>query len=207
MTTQRIGRSPRCALGRAEMCHSGPCHDAVVHADRPWSTKGQLLVAVPDLEDPNFARTVVYMLAHDELGGALGLVLNRPGRLAAAAALANWAERAAEPALLFKGGPVETGGIIGLGVGDDGWPLPLDLSEEPNSVAEGAGKVRLFQGYAGWGPGQLEGELAMGGWIVAAAEPDDAFTAEPLDLWRTVLGRQSGAVGWLAHFPDDLSAN
>lgn len=171
------------------------------------SLKGQLLVAVPELGDPNFSRTVVYLLAHDPHGGAIGLVLNRPGPLPAAAALPHWAERAAEPAMLFKGGPVDQGSVIGLGRGHDGWPLPVDLSEQPNLVEEGADLVRLFSGYAGWSPGQLEGELDMGGWIVVAAEPVDVFTAEPRELWHTVLGRQPGTLGWLGHFPDDLSAN
>ncbi len=175
---------------------------------RPFttSTNGRLLVASPVLEDPNFRRTVIYMLAHDA-EGALGLVLNRPGKLPAAAALPHWAARAAEPALLFQGGPVEPGGVIGLGRGADGRPLTLDLAEQPESVAEGAGIVRLFAGYAGWGPRQLDGELSFGGWIVVEAAPEDAFTAEPGRLWRTVLGRQRGSLGWLAGYPDDPSVN
>lgn len=170
------------------------------------STSGRLLVAAPGLEDPNFRRTVVYMLAHDG-DGALGLVLNRPGKLPAAAALPRWAERAAEPALLFQGGPVETGGVIGLGRGADGRPMPLDLAEEPGDATEGAGMVRLFAGYAGWGPGQLDGELTLGGWIVVDAVPEDPFSADPAALWRAVLRRQRGSLGWLAEYPEDPSVN
>lgn len=170
------------------------------------STAGRLLVAAPALEDPNFRRTVVYMLAHDP-DGALGLVLNRPGKLPAAAALPHWASRAAEPALLFQGGPVEPGGVIGLGRRVDGSAVALDLAEEPETVGPDAGIVRLFAGYAGWGPGQLDGELSLGGWLVVDATPEDAFTAEPADLWRAVLRRQPGSTGWLADYPDDPSLN
>ena len=172
----------------------------------PSSVKGRLLVAAPDLGDPNFTRTVVYVLAHDP-DGALGVVLNRPGKLPAAAALPNWAARAAEPAMLFQGGPVETGSVIGLGRSRDGWPVPLDLAEQPEDVSDGAGLVRLFAGYAGWGAGQLDSELAFDGWIVADARPEDAFSAAPDGLWRAVLGRQPGTLAWLANYPDDIRAN
>ena len=175
------------------------------HESRP-STKGHLLVASPDLEDPNFRRAVVYVLAHDP-GGALGVILNRPGRLPAAAALPAWAARAAEPALLFQGGPVETGGVIGLGRDEHGRAVPLDLAEQPQLAGRDAAIVRLFAGYAGWGPGQLDGELAFGGWIVVDAEPEDVFSAEPANLWRRVLGRQDGPLGWLGGYPDDVRAN
>ena len=163
-------------------------------------------MATPDLEDPNFRRTVVYVLAHDA-DGALGLVVNRPGKLPAAAALPKWAERAAEPAMLFQGGPVETGGVIGLGRSTDGTPVPLDLAEQPDDVGDAAGLVRLFAGYAGWGSGQLDHELAIGGWIVVAARSEDVFTAAPNELWHAVLRRQPGTLSWLGEFPDDIRVN
>ena len=65
----------------------------------------------------------------------------------------------------------------------------------------------MFRGYAGWGPGQLEGEIAAGAWLVLDAEPDDVFAPEPWELWRSVLRRQGGRLAWLATAPDDLSAN
>ena len=67
--------------------------------------------------------------------------------------------------------------------------------------------VRIFRGYAGWGPGQLENEIDAGAWLVLDAEPGDLFDAEPDVLWRTVLRRQGGRLAWLADAPDDLSAN
>ena len=67
--------------------------------------------------------------------------------------------------------------------------------------------LRVFRGYAGWGPGQLEGEIEAGAWLVLDPEPTDLFTHEPDELWRTVLRRQPGRLAWLADAPDDLDAN
>jgi putative transcriptional regulator len=83
----------------------------------------------------------------------------------------------------------------------------VDLRREPEEVEPMVEVLRLFLGYAGWGPGQLEGELRLGAWIVADASTDDVFAAEPKDLWRTVLARQRGTTSWMAHFPDDPSMN
>ena len=65
----------------------------------------------------------------------------------------------------------------------------------------------MFRGYAGWGPGQLEGEIEAGAWLVLDPEPTDLFTDEPDELWRAVLRRQPGRLAWLADAPDDLDAN
>ena len=67
--------------------------------------------------------------------------------------------------------------------------------------------MRIFRGYAGWGPGQLEGEIEAGRLAGARRRADDVFTAAPDDLWRIVLRRQGGRLAWLADAPDDLSAN
>jgi putative transcriptional regulator len=67
--------------------------------------------------------------------------------------------------------------------------------------------VRLFSGYAGWSPGQLEGELEAGGWLVLPAALADAFTPEPDDLWRAVLRRSGGRVALYANAPPKLSMN
>ncbi len=82
-----------------------------------------------------------------------------------------------------------------------------DLTTDPVLLAGLVDSVRIFRGYAGWGPGQLEGEIESGAWLVLDAEPDDVFAAEPDELWRSVLRRQGGRLAWLASAPDDLSAN
>ena len=67
--------------------------------------------------------------------------------------------------------------------------------------------LRVFRGYSGWGPGQLEGEIEAGAWLVLDPDPTDLFTGEPDELWRAVLRRQPGRLAWLADAPDDLAAN
>ncbi len=67
--------------------------------------------------------------------------------------------------------------------------------------------LRVFRGYSGWGPGQLEDEIEAGAWLVLDPDPTDLFTSDPGDLWRNVLRRQPGRLAWLAQAPDDLIAN
>ena len=175
----------------------------------PISTRGRLLVASPDLVDPNFRRTVVLILTHDA-EGAVGLVLNRPTDIAIGEALPRWQDATAPPACLYVGGPVQPDAAIGLGfggtVGDD--PLlgamgAVDLDGVPDAHHA----VRVFIGYAGWGPGQLDTELARDDWLVVDAEIGDVSTATPETLWRDVLRRQRGRVSLLAAAPDDATLN
>ena len=179
--------------------------------------KGKLLVAAPPLADDNFDRTVVLMLEHSD-EGALGIVLNRPTNHAVADALPEWSDRCPEPAVLFTGGPVEDTAVIALAVGAAGEPTdgfaPLlgligtvDLEQDAALVLPQLSSLRVFVGYAGWVGGQIEDELEAGAWIVADRADRDPFTDHPESLWRTVLGRQHGPLAWLAHFPDDPSAN
>jgi putative transcriptional regulator len=182
------------------------------------STRSRLLIAGPTLEDPNFRRTIVFMIEHSE-DGALGVVLNRPSPIDLADALPEWEPLAADPPTVFVGGPVEQGSVIGLGRrASDEAPTGftavlddvgvLDLNADPMSLLGEVESVRLFTGYAGWGPGQLEGELSIGGWFVVDALPGDPFTARPDDLWREVLRRQPiEDVAKYALFPDDPSMN
>jgi putative transcriptional regulator len=179
-------------------------------------SKGMLLVATPPLADPNFDRTVVLVLEHGD-GGAIGLVLNRPSETPVADALPGWEDLAAEPATVFAGGPVSTDAAIALGAArhtgaGGGWePLvgdvgTIDLHRDPDDIAGDIAAVRIFAGYAGWGPGQLESELEANAWLVVPAWPEDAI-GDPDDLWRRVLLRQGGRVAWLANAPLDPSRN
>ena len=190
-------------------------------------TKGRLLLATPPLEDPNFDRTVIYVLEHHD-EGALGLVLNRPSLEELGDALQPWSEMQSDPSLVFVGGPVEPDALIAIArvreplaepSGEDDDPgdrhlAPLtgdlasaDLAADPLDVAASISALRVFRGYAGWGPGQLDGEIEAGAWLVLDPEPSDLFTDAPDDLWRVVLRRQPGRLAWLAGAPDDLSAN
>jgi putative transcriptional regulator len=179
------------------------------------SLRGRLLVATPRLGDENFERTVVLLLEHGP-AGALGVVLNRPSGLEVAEPLPGWSPLAAEPPVVFVGGPVSPGVVIGLAHSDAevaGWqavigPLgTVDLNLDPADVTPAVDRVRAFAGYAGWSGGQLEGEIEDGAWFVVDAHPDDALDTEPDDLWRRVLRRQPGRVSWFANHPLDPSFN
>ncbi len=160
----------------------------------------RLLVAAPGLPDPNFETTVVLLLEHGE-GGALGVVLNRPSDVALAETLDEWEPYAADPAVIFVGGPVDHDAVLALTrmhgdeelgvrpVTDEIGLVDLELSP---AAAGLRGPVRVFAGYAGWGAGQLEGELQAGTWFIIDAEPGDVFSEDPAELWRSVLVRQGG---------------
>lgn len=178
-------------------------------ADRRPLT-GRLVVAAPDLADPNFAHTVVLVLDHHD-EGALGVVLNRPSEIVVADVLPGWADAVAPPGQVFIGGPVQTDEVtVGLGVllpgaTSDEEVIPglaiIDLSAGPEGVTE---QARVFAGYAGWGAGQLEQERADGGWFVVDPVPDDVISATPERLWHTVLRRQGGV---FTTIPDDPGRN
>ena len=181
------------------------------------SLSGRLLVAAPSLRDPNFERTVVLVI-EDADEGALGVVLNRPSETDLAAALPRWEAVAAEPSVVFVGGPVAPTAAIGLGAATaagevEGWrPLfagigSIDLEHDPEDLAVPVRDVRVFAGYAGWSSGQLEEEIGSGAWYVVDALPDDARSAEPDSLWSAVLRRQSGPLALVANFPPDPAMN
>lgn len=178
------------------------------------SYRGRLLLAQPDMLDPNFHQTVIFVIEHNN-EGALGVVLNRPLDLRADEHAAEWSDRVAEPAVIFSGGPVGQGSALALGeciTGDEieGFTPIVDRigMVALDQVAEGVvGRMRLFSGYAGWGDGQVEGEIASNAWFVLDVHPDDAFTRNPSGLWPTVLKRQGGALSRLAHYPADPGLN
>lgn len=185
--------------------------------------EGKLLVANPRLVDPNFDRAVVLVLAHGD-DGAIGVVLNRPSDTDLLDPLPRWSGLADHPSMVFVGGPVSHDSVICLAtvpapavlesrVGPDGWRHvdgdlgTLDLDLDPDLVGGAVGSLRVFAGYAGWSPGQLEAELGAGGWWVLDATADDVFCPTPGDLWHRVLRRQPGDLALVAAYPPDVSNN
>ncbi|MCX4748739.1 YqgE/AlgH family protein [Kitasatospora sp. NBC_01287] len=184
------------------------------------SHTGRLLVATPVLTDPNFARSVVLLLDHDEQG-ALGVVLNRPTPVEVGDVLDGWAELAGDPQVVFQGGPVGLDSALAVAVvpGEPGPEDPLgwrrvhgaiglvDLEAPPQVLAGELGGLRVFAGYSGWTPGQLEAEIAEGAWYLVDAEPGDISCPSPERLWRAVLRRQRGVLAMLATYPEDPTLN
>lgn len=184
---------------------------------------GRLLVATPLLTEATFARSVILLLQADDEDGALGLVLNRPTGTAVGEVLPDWQPLAAEPGVVFTGGPVQPNAAICLGHGRPGGPAvaaysvlegapgtalgTVDLDASPDDVHRAVSEVRVFAGYAGWSPGQLEAEVEEGAWWVVEALPSDAFTDRPEQLWPQVLRRQGAPLAFAAGYPADPSLN
>jgi putative transcriptional regulator len=183
------------------------------------SLRGRLLVATPPLVDPNFDRTVVLVLEHGE-EGALGIVLNRPSETDLEDVLPEWRMFASAPSVVFGGGPVSPDSVIALAsapsgrVGTvEGWtPIldgigTVDLARDPLDLGVPLDELRVFVGYAGWAPGQLDAELAEHAWFVLNMHRSDPFAATPERLWRDVLRRQRGRLAMFANYPEDPIAN
>ena len=183
------------------------------------SLAGRLLVATPAIASGVFERSVVLLLDHDE-AGALGVILNHPLDADVDDVLPQWGGAVNAPDCLFGGGPVATDSALAVGVravGPHPTALPgwrpmtgriglLDLDGPLPAEGELTG-LRVFAGYAGWGAGQLEGELEEGSWLVVDARTDDVLSPVPEHLWREVLRRQDDDVRLWATFPADPSVN
>lgn len=159
---------------------------------------GSLIAATHELVDPNFAGSVILLLDHSD-DGTIGVMLNRPSEVAVSEPLPNCPYDVTAPAVVFAGGPVGRDTVIAVGVGavvgDRAWqPVAegLGIVDLDERAPDALRAVRVFAGYAGWAPGQLEGEIAAGAWWVVSAPPDDLLTEDPSTLWRRVLSRQGG---------------
>ncbi len=181
------------------------------------SLQGQLLLDSGQLGGSFFQRTVVLICQHNP-EGAFGLILNRPlGKAVGELIIANLPE-GLRSSPLFLGGPVqpaalsylhtdqflpEAGVLPNLAVGHS-----LDDLMELGEKFSPAVKVRMFAGYAGWSPGQLEGEMKRKSWLTFPASMDLVFNTPPEKLWQKVLGCKGG---WknklLSQMPEDLSWN
>jgi len=179
------------------------------------SLRGQLLVASPALLDPNFRRTVVLIGEHGE-EGAMGLVLNRPSVTTVAEAVPDLDGVAHGSDPVYVGGPVAPSVIMVLAEFDEpdeaGMLVARDLgflgeAREINDLGASTRGARVFAGYAGWGPGQLDEEVKRSDWIVNAPEAAEILSEEPEELWPAVLDRMGGQFSLLARMPPDPSMN
>jgi putative transcriptional regulator len=176
------------------------------------SLRGSLLIAAPQLLDPNFRRTVILVADHGD-EGAMGVILNRPSGMSVSDAAPDLEPLVGPDAPIFAGGPVQpTSGIVLAEVTEADEPIFDDVVLVPGlgelaDVVDGAGDIRVFAGYAGWGAGQLDDEIGRDDWILEPAQPSDVFSEAPEALWGEVLERKGGQYKLLARMPDDPSQN
>jgi putative transcriptional regulator len=180
--------------------------------ERGDSVAPSLLLSMPQLNDPNFKRTVVLLCQHTD-EGAWGLVLNRPtGKSATIVAQDGEAVSNRSGLDVWVGGPVELErGCLLLGeMPSEGEALQicdgLFLSGSPALLqqlleAPAGGHVRLFMGYAGWGPGQLEQELQQSAWLISDVALDLVFETEATAMWEAAIRRLGADPGTLQMSP------
>lgn len=185
-------------------------------ADKTRFLKGKLLLDSGQLQGSFFQRSVVLICQHDA-EGAFGLVLNQPAGKQASEVFLTDLPEALQQLPLFLGGPVQPTALSflrsdqflpdanvmpNLTVGhslDD--LLELDPSDGPGR------KLKIFAGYAGWSPGQLEDEIKRDAWLTHPASLHTVFDTEPEILWRAILKQKGGFYSVLADSPEDLSWN
>lgn len=194
----------RLALAVLWLAAVGPAPQNRAIAQDEQHLIGQFLVAAPEMGDPRFVQTVIYMISHDQ-SGAMGLVINQPvaqGPLAdLLKALGGEAKNAKGTVTIHYGGPVDSGRLFvlhsndyaakatmfvsnGLGVTSD-----ADILE---AIARGKGprqKLFIF-GYAGWGPGQLEGEIKSGAWFSISADTALIFDGDAEKKWDRAMAKR-----------------
>lgn len=178
------------------------------------SLQGKLLIAGPTLWDPNFRRTVLLIGHHDD-EGAVGVILNRATETTVAEAVPPLGVLVPDDEPVFLGGPVQPDAAVV--VADFVDPSVADflafdtigfLPSETYPGVEGAvRRARVFAGYAGWGPGQLEAEIDEDSWVVEPARPSDVFSADPSRLWEEVLRRKGSSFDLLRLMPLDPTQN
>jgi putative transcriptional regulator len=173
----------------------------------PGSLRGQLLIAAPQLMD-YFRRTVVLVLEHND-EGAMGLVLNRPTEASVAETVPELADLP-DDGYIHAGGPVQPEAVLVLADFYDpaqaGTPVLESLGLlDPDRPRPDMSNARVFAGYAGWSPGQLDDELEQEAWIPELVAPGDPFSEE--DIWPEVLQRKGGTFALLATMPEDPSLN
>lgn len=178
------------------------------------SLRGKLLIASPTLADPNFERAVILVTEHSDQG-AMGVVLNQPSRTTldhAAPELLGFSE----DETVYFGGPVRTDGLVLLAEFSDpraaAWLIAADIGlvaadAEISELQRTVRRGRVYAGFSGWAPGQLESELEEDSWIVEAPLPAELFPDDPGDLWSDVLARKGGEFALVATMPTDPSMN
>jgi putative transcriptional regulator len=169
--------------------------------ERSALAAGRFLVAAPKLRDANFARSVVLIVDYDETG-ALGLIINRPTQVRLSTALPHLPAIADRADRIYVGGPVAAQRVVLLirapevppnaGLVFEDVYVSSDLATLEAAAADEATRFRAYAGYAGWAPGQLDGEVLRGDWYVAPAQAEVVFSADPESVWPELIERSGG---------------
>ncbi len=176
------------------------------------SYAGQLLLAHPVLQDPNFRRTVVLLSGHDR-EGAMGVVLNRPLGRQLGELNASFAASPLAGVPLYAGGPVERENLL---IATWQWipadqAFQLNFGVEISQAAELIGRpgltMRAFLGYSGWSQGQLENELRHDTWITTPVQGDWLIRLDGVPLWRSLIAHLQPELKIIADAPDDPTVN
>jgi putative transcriptional regulator len=180
---------------------------AVLSVDRqPWlglkPAKGTFLVASRELLDRNFSQTVVLLIDYQE-HGAMGLIINRPSELKLSETLPEIEELQQRPDIIYLGGPVARNQLLLL-IRTSSPPegsrqvfADIYLSSSQAVIArmikdpKADERFRLYAGYAGWGPGQLDNEISLGGWNVVRADVETVFDRSASEIWPDLIHRSS----------------
>ena len=185
-------------------------------SEEPKFLKGHLLLDSGQLRGSFFQRTVVLICQHDA-EGAFGLVLNRgAGKKVGDAIVADVPESLKEQAL-YLGGPVQPSLLSYLHTDQfllNANVMPnLDLGHSLDDLVEigqsfsATQQVRIFAGYAGWSPGQLEDEMKREAWLTHPASVELVFNTKPEELWQIILREKGWKYRLLSQVPEDLSWN
>lgn len=177
---------------------------------------GRFLVAKRSLADPNFAETVVLLASYDK-SGAMGLVINRPTEIPISQLLSGIAGAKQRRDTALEGGPVQPTAVFALiqGKAPPGDAKPVfptvylittkEALEKAFTASTKSAELRVYVGYAGWGPGQLDMEVASGAWHVVAADARTVFDSDPEGVWERMIKRTEWRVaraeGWQAYRP------
>ena len=164
---------------------------------------GMFLVAAPEMRDPRFSRTVILLVQHSA-EGSMGLIINKRSDVAVTYALPELESTGDSNHVLYFGGPVQPARIMYVYTGEPGepdqkilenvhWGASYQrLQDLANNLDRGS--LRIFFGYAGWGPGQLEFELSLNDWQLEPASPDHVFSSDTKNMWRLLNGAGAGVI-------------
>lgn len=174
--------------------------------------RGALLLAAPQMRDPNFSRTVLYLAAHSAKDGAFGYILNRPLEKVVSDIMPTSSPKKLMRVPVFLGGPVGTDKLSFVSLAwsskRDRFSCKTHLSvEDAGYEIECGNEVRAFVGYSGWSVGQLEKELKHQSWIVTPPQPEIVTSDDSSSLWTEVLTNMGPRFALIADTPEKPELN